>query len=365
MAIAYTEATADTFDPVANPTDWLEIIDSGSSPGSLHLSNDNQDCTLTGYVPWNKIRSCARWFLGYAYADADGSYLLHRENPAAHPITPFCWAYDWSATPFCPQSNPESVNGWPIFTSPFEVVNIKVAYHKLAIVTVRFRNFRMRFRPDSDLSGDPRNEWMRNTYIDPEPNVEALSADGISQLYFVEGGQPGSYPAGPVVSASGPVFPAPIAELLAKSTFVWNWLNVPFDYLSFTEDYLYPEKILACMGKVNSQVFPINAPSEEQFPIGTLLCRPPKFSIKTFPVAAADPTNPLLSVDVAIPMEYFNPTNGSPGSIYRGHNLMPWRANGLFYYCTRLPESTGAPPLLQSADFNAMFTHVDDDRYQP
>lgn len=53
MGQPYTENPADVFNPVVNPTDWLEIIDSGSSPGSTHLTNDGQEATLVGLIPWN------------------------------------------------------------------------------------------------------------------------------------------------------------------------------------------------------------------------------------------------------------------------------------------------------------------------
>lgn len=45
MGQPYIEKPADVFNPVVNATDWLEIIDSGASPSSTHLSNDGQEAS--------------------------------------------------------------------------------------------------------------------------------------------------------------------------------------------------------------------------------------------------------------------------------------------------------------------------------
>jgi hypothetical protein len=250
------------------------------------------------------------------------------------------------------------------FVSPWylggnDTVTLNVANHKLSVCNVKFRNYRCSFLDDSVIT-DSRMEWMRNVYMEIDPKVEALSADGIGQLYFVEtsarSAGPPTIPAGP---ALGTPFPAPLAELLNKATFTLFWLNVPFYYLSTANDFFYPSNILNCLGKVNSQNFPYG--STTPFPPGTLLFDSVRFKQKTFPVAPADPSSPLISVDVEMALHYFNPPKGTNSS-YTGHNLMPWRQNGLFYYATRVdpggtpPGATAnTPPLLTSADFNTMF----------
>ena len=365
MGQPYTEAPDDVFDPTSNPTDWLEIIDGGASPSKTQLTNDGQDATLVGYIPWNKQRSAARWFLGFAYADSN--YLLHRDNPKAHPIWPWLYAAQIDFAPFNPVVNPDNPEAPLQFVSPWFAddgpVSINVANHRLAICTVRFRNFRYSFLDDTDIT-DPRLEWMRNVYLDLDPKVEALSVDGIGQLAFVETSSrsagPPVVPAGPTLTPKQTAFPAPLAQLLGKATYTLNWVNVPFDYLSNEDDYFYPANILACLGHVNSDEFPYN--SSDPFLPGQLLFDGVKFTQKVFPVASADPSSPLISVDVSMSLQYFNPPKGNPSSGYYGHNLMPWRNNGLYYYATRVDPSTSppaasvnTPPLLQSASFNNMF----------
>lgn len=359
MGQPYTENPADVFNPVVNPTDWLEIIDSGSSPGSTHLTNDGQEATLVGLIPWNKQRSAARWFLGFAYADSNA--ILHRENPEAHPLFPWLFAREISFVPFNPAVNQANLGAPLQFVSPWfgnQLVALNIASYRLAICTVKFGSFRYSFLDDAAIT-DPRMEWMRNVYLDLEPKVEALSCDTIGQLTFAEGVSSG--PGGPTAGVTN--FPAPLAQLLGKTTFTLNWVNVPFEYLSSETDYFYPENIIDCLGKLNSDNFPFA--SSDPFLPGTLLFEGVKFAQKVFPVASADPASPLMSVDVAMSLQYFSPPKGNLLSSYYGHNLMPWRggqlssgsydpAGGYYFYCTRGGQPD-APPLLPSTPFNNIF----------
>jgi hypothetical protein len=365
MGQPYIENPHDVFNPLVNPTDWLEIIDSGASPGNAQLSMDGQSAQIVGYIPWNKQRSATQFFLGFAFVDAN--FILHRANPEAHPVFPWLYASEVNFTPFNPMVNAANPDAPLQFVSPFfgnGLVAINVAFHRLAVCTVRFRNYRYSFLDDEDIT-DPRMEWMRNVYLDLDPKVEALSADGIAQLAFVETSArvpgPPTIPAGPSIApGSQQPFPAPVAELMGKATYTLNWVNVPFEYLSNEDDYFFPANILACLGKTNSQNFPFG--SSDPFLPGQLLFDSVKFTQKVFPVAALDPSSPLVSVDVSIALHYFNPQKGNQSSNVFGHNLMPWRANGLWYQATRVDQgatppaaSTSTPQMLASTDFNQMF----------
>ncbi|MCE9567786.1 MAG: hypothetical protein K8U57_37785 [Planctomycetes bacterium] len=340
---AYVEAIADQFD-FSSTDDWKEIIDSGAQPASSHLSLDAQEATLVGYVPWNKQRSAARYFLGFAYADTVSPYRLHRETPFAHPEFPWLFAYDVSFTPFIAKSNPAAdAGGKPKIRSKFEPAFYST-YSEFVICTVRFRSFRMEFLADNEIDTN-EDEYRRNTYFDVDPRVEALSADGVGQLKFAEGAAP---PAGP----NGTPFPAPIATLLAKTGFVLNWLNVPWEYLTEEEFVFKPTKILDCVGKVNSDTF------MGTFTHSTCLMNPPRFTFKPFPVPdAADPRRPRWAVDVQIPFDYFAPPKDASyvGSSYQGHQLMPFRGDGKFYGAVR---DNGTSELLEYNTFNQIFQHV-------
>ncbi len=355
MSQPYVEDAADVFDPTVNPSDWLEIIADGPSPSNTQLSNDGQQAQLVGYIPWNKQRSAARWFLGFAQTNP--IYTLSRENPEAHPLFPWLYACEINFTPFNPVPFLNDDDETTLrFVSPFfgnGLVSIDVASHRLVMCTVRFRSFRYTFLDDTQIT-DPRMEWMRNMYLDLEPQIEVLSASGISQLVFAEGVVSG--PGGP--TAGKTPFTAPIPELLAKATYTLNWMNVPFEYLSSEEDYFFPENIIACLGHVNGDNFPFG--SSDPFLPGQLMFDNVRFVQKMFPVAAADPSSPLISVDVSMSLQYFNPPKGNADSPYYGHVLMPWRggpsdpSGGQFFLATRGGNESD-PSILPYATFNKMF----------
>ncbi len=358
---AYTELPQNVFNPLVNPSDWLEIIDSGQSQSSSRFSNDSQEATVVGYIPWNKQRSAAEWFLGYASVKSNG--MLSRNNPEQHGIFPQLFASEISFKPFNPTVNPDNPSAPLQFVSPWfgnTFVSINTAYHKLAVTAVTYRSVRYTFLDDSAIT-DMRQEFYRNVYLDLDPSIQTLSADGISQLAFVETSAriagPPTIPAGPAVNTP---FPAPLAVLLGKNKFTLNWLNVPLSYLSTATNFFYPTNLIAGLGCVNSQPFPYGGLT--QFPIGTLLMHGVKFEQKVVPIAPADPSFPLIWVNVAIELEYFNPPTGAPSPITQGHNLMPWRSNGLFYYATRVDPQTNSattstPPLLNYYDFNYFFVN--------
>ena len=342
---AYPEESTDLFD-YQTSGDWREVIDSsgGASPGSSHLSNDAQEAVLVGYVPWRKQRSAARFFLGYAECDTASPYRLYRENPHRHPIYPWLYAYDISFTPYIVKSNPDEENDSPFLTGPFDGwdgLPLYAAYHHHVIATVRYRNFRCDFLPDSDIS-ENQYEWRRNAYFDVEPSIEALQVTGgQATLKFAEGG------AAPAPAVNTP-FAAPVAQLLSKAGFTLHWLNVPMEYLSSAPYYFYPSKILACVGTVNSET--LFSDGTNSFKAGTMLLAPPQWTIKTAPVADEDYQFPRRYVDMVLRWDYFEPTpKGSAGSAYHGHVLMPWSGDGTlarpgdgkWYMCTRDGALTG------------------------
>jgi len=352
---AFNEAASDTFSYSA---DWQELIESGASPSSTHLSTDAQEATLVGMIPWNKQRSCARHFLGFSEATSS-PYKLFRENPKAHPAFPWLYAYDISFVPFIPRSNSSDANRSPKKAGVFDS-NLEIAFHQHAIATVRYRNFRFRFLSDGAIS-TTQQEWKRNTYFDVEPSIEALQVTGgLSQLVFAEssGGQP----------PANTRFGAPLAALLAKASLILHWINVPWEYLSVHEYIFYPSKILSYVGTVNSEV--MFSDGGVSFTAGTLLFQPPRWTIKAAPVASADTNKPLRYVDLELRWDYFNPTKGNAGSAYYGHNLMPWGGDGTatnpgdgkFYFATRAGTTTGTLTtencLIKYADHRKIFEHV-------
>ncbi len=365
MAGEYVENPADVFD---YPDDWQESTASGHSG---ELSWDDSTATVQGWIPWNKLRSAARYFLGYSYADAASPYALHRENPSPHPTQPWlrCVGLSWRG--IVPIGNTANPNHSPYVYSPFWTFpdQLRTTQYEKAELTLRYKAPKgFHYLEDSAIDSY-EFEWARSFWVEGEEQLDVLTADGVGQLILAENnaGPPVTGP--PKIGVGGTTFPAPVPVLLDKGQYVLHWYGVPWDYLSADEDVFYPTKLIKCLGNVNSVDFLVGD-TTGFFPAGTLLMKAAKYEIFNWPVAAADKTSPLRGVNLHVPCEYFDPPKGVSGSSYRGHNLMPWRGaagdatGGKFFYATR-GGGAGDPPLLGSKDFNAILSHVNDAAHQP
>lgn len=336
--------------------DWEEHTpETGQqSGGGGAASATGQTDVLVGWVTGKKLRSALRWFLGYSYADEGEPYGLHREPPARHPLHPQLYAHTCSYVGFgYPTDRPSSFmfdpsefeewDGSPLYRVPWEKY----------LLTINFRSFgRVAFLPDDNYVDpilDYSDEYKRYCEFGLDPSVQALTADVASQLKFHEGG--------PSTTTPVTAFPAPLAELMAKAAFTIKWMQVPHEYLSDSQYYLKPTKILDRLGRVNDDTFVGHAK-------GTLLLTAVKFEPHLFTVTPADPYYPLTGWDVTFVFEQFDPEKGVSGSEYRGHRVFPWREDGKWYYAVRtnaagVPDS---PPkeLLPLVAMDKIFQHVSD-----
>lgn len=353
----YVEDPADEFDYKA---DWMEMIDNTQPGGGGGISYQSQDAVLVGLVPYNKIRTAAKFFLGHSWADADSPYRLHRDPvPQRHPTWPQMRAYSVGYVGLAPQSESDNPNREPYLVSPFVGPDNQQLYtgsYQKAILTVRFRSFgRMRFLSDADVEaaadevGVPayKKEFMRFCRFNLDPSVEELSADGSSQLHFAETN--GVPPNEPSVSNPATPFPAPVVELLAKGSLSVTWLNVPHEYVSSDTDILVPDKILACLGHWNSASFLGYKP-------GKLMLMALKAEEVLFPIATVDEDVPATGWNLTLVFNQFDPPKGVTGSDKHGHRLFPWRTNGKWYWCVR---ESGAD-FYAGADLYTVFQNVND-----
>jgi hypothetical protein len=339
---AYVEAGADEFNYVS---DWKEQVgDEGTAQATFTL--EAHSATLRGFIPWNMRRSALRFFLGYSYADIQSPYRLHRENPHQHPAYPWLRAYNVNFTPVRTKANTANANNSPYNVSPFDPFGYEANY-EYALATVMYRPFRERFFDDFEISTNA-DEWQRNTILTFNPGVQSLSADGVSQLIFAESPGGAGEP-----TAGTTAFPAPVAELLNKCDLMVDWNALPWDYVSSDPDLFYPDKILACLGCVNTDMF------LGLFEAGTVILNTVEHTPFLWPVASELTSYPLWGVHVRLGLQFFDPEKGVSGSSYRGHNLMPWRRNGKFYYATR-DGTTGGRPLLRTTSFANIFKHVEE-----
>lgn len=365
----YQEDEADVF---VYATDWKEALDDRQVGGGMALSRDAQDGVRVGFILASKKRSCARYFLGFSYTgetdpDVEGSqYTLHREPPARDPEWPQVRAHsvafqdlvplaiDQNLPPDEEDEDPPEPVLMAKAESPFIGADGEAMYYaKYAwcMVTVRFKSFgRVRFLPDNAISGY-HQEWRRFTEFTGVPAVQALTAEGCNYLKFAEGDTGLNKP-------NGKQYPAPLAELMAKTNFTVTWHDVPHEYLTDSLYFLYPTKIVERLGCVNDEDM-----FDGTFLKGTMLLLGAEFDSTLFPVAPQGATevgdNAILTGwRVKLHFEHFDPQNkGVPESEYRGHRLYPWRIDGKWYYAKR-PDSENE--LLPLVNMMRVFQHVSD-----
>jgi len=351
---------------IEDPTDefeysihWSEQYGEEQPGGGVNLSLDAGEATLVGLIPFNVERSAAKYFLGHSWCSANGpDFALHRSPPAMHPKYPQLRCVGFSAvghtiaTSAADPARPgvkvlyrvspfEDQLGEPMYYAQYQLSRCTVKYHSMG---------RMRFLPDSDIEL-PINEWTRYCKFDFSPGVEALSADGQSQLQFAEG--PGEFGTGPSV---GTAFPAPVAELYAKSSFRLTWVNVPIRYVSSDPTVPLLDKILPRIGTVNKDDL-----FAGKFKSGTMLLLGVAAKEMLFPVAPSDPTDyPITGLNLEFHWQHLDGEKGVSDSEYRGHRLFLWRHDGYWYYCTRGASGRELVPLM---DHMPIFTHQADPAY--
>lgn len=349
MAEPYAFPAGEEFDYVEDHDEAVEATQPG---GGGSFSAASQEATVVCYVEGPKLRSALRHYLGHSYCDTESPYLLYREPPDRHPLHPQLYCYDATYVGMGPKATAdEPLYQTSEFTGWYGQELYRADYEKY-LVTLRYKSFgRVLFLPNEEMADETvlyEAEYKRYTHITMGPAVQALTADGSSMLKFREGGVP---PAGP----EGTAFPAPIAELMAKSNLTVKWLSVPHEYLTTNRFYLKPDKIIERLGGLNDGTF-------IGFAKGTCLLLAAQFDPILYPVTPADPYKPLTGWDVTLSFEHFDPTKGvadsPPGtSEYRGHRLFPWRVDGQWYFANRENDTDELLPLVA---MEKLFQHVSD-----
>lgn len=357
--LPYTESGLKSFD---YERDWKEHAED-TERSSSHFDGDNQqESLLIGYTPWESRRACLRFFKGFAWADKAAPWLLHREQPHRHPDFPWlrCDAVTFGGKLLKPNEN--NPNYSPYDESDWS--EDRRTRYWIAETTLRYRSFKNCFFGEDEDIATPDLEWQRNTIIDPPtPLIEALTiSGGLSQMTFAESGTDGP-------TAGETRFTAPLAERQLKLAFRLLWLHVPWDYLSESETFFLPTRLMEALGKVNRTACFVDGTN--QFDPEVLYLGGLSFNIFPWWVPSDDLSRPLMGVNVMLDYHWFDPPNGKSGYYSRGHNNLPWSGNGvtngdaLYYYATRngnLPDHPTAPgrPFIDTYEFNDLWKHVKD-----
>lgn len=339
--------------------DFLILIDSANEPGGgIAFSANAQEATVVALIPWNKMRSAARYLCGFSYADEDTPYRLYREPPMCHPRLPNLRCSGANFAGFGIKSGtwtegtftPSNEDGYPLVEEPWQGPRgetLRSAQYAYVLATVRYRSFNMmRFLPDADIN-DYTDEHKRYFTIEVTASVETLSADGASNLKFAEG------------PAVGKAFQAPLAQLLTKANITMTWANVPHNYISDDPITFSPAKLIERLGTWNTDQF-------LGYKVGTMLFLGFEAEPVLFPVLATDPINdiPFVGWNIRFHFSHFDPQKGvvpvpPATSDYNGHRIFPLRTDGFFYFATR-DGTTSGNELLPGTEHWKLFQHVGD-----
>jgi hypothetical protein len=397
--------------------DWKEILAESRPSGQIAISLRKTEDAILVHMPARKLLSAVKFILGYAYADVESPYLLHRPTvPLQHPMFPWLNADGLSATLKYPVGNPDQQYLNPL-TGKTTMVPRETAvfsggygpeyYGKYAVaeVLVRFSDHQTRYISDDDpiwQEGYLGKEWIRSvSFSSIQPKAEAVAVEGATDeksLYWCEYGLDDVSP--PIIGPGNlnPIT-APVYTPKIQASYQMVWRCVPETYICPNLDYNdpstlvmpYPERLLKQLGSTNSKAFP--SPKGHQ--AGTLLFDDLKMERYRLPVLTNGEAG-LYAYDIYFTFTAFNPKqpiydewqpvlganiNQSEVTRFRGHQLYPWRtgSKGYWYGATRgklvnpytqgvedgVRGTYGGANMVDSTDFFDLFRSVNDTTAYP
>lgn len=375
-----------------------ESIGSFDPSGEGIYSAEAGEESMIGVVDSSRVRGFMRYCLGYNNMATSGTYRLQRTNPICHPRFTNLVCTGVSHRPFKPRrSDAETtvllgttnnklklsrndgtsgvvcsaeIGGGTAHTFPY------YAGYQKELCTIRFSPAPYRYAQDADIT----YEYHRNTIIDTEPRTEVLTLSGY-QVIYAEGGSN----TGNLTNAKGKSAPGDLYQVLVRPDIKVTWFQVPEKFLTTntTIGQMYPNKILAGLGKVNNATW-------LTYPKGTLLFNGARLTRKPWALAAGgsaagtpptDLRESVFNYDVEFLFSYFNPVKGydtdaqiTNADTY-GHNCLPYRGEptgttiatddlnaGRWFFATysgqlnSIGTANGSRGLLEYTSFNNLFS---------
>ncbi|MBX9623843.1 MAG: hypothetical protein K2X82_08505, partial [Gemmataceae bacterium] len=319
--------------------EWRERV-ANYSPWNDVFSVEQHESTLVIDVPYENRYLFLPYVLGVAWVD-ETTNRLKRINPIVHPYWSWMRANRISHVGVRYEGGKTFVAGLP--NSP------GTARYKLARFTIAFTGYPWQFYEDAEILR-PEEEVYRNTYVSMTPSSQFLAAEGGKGILKYAYDNSGT--GGPAGGAAGQSFRAPFGTIVSQIAYEFTWKWVPYEYIAVG---FIPANLYAAQNKLNDALF------LGQFARGTIRFDPPAIRIYPSPVRTAGVSS--LLCDVTMRLAYFDPprgiADGQPGRSVRGHNLMPWRENNLWYPAGR-PDAAGtvtpaSEPLFSYTDLNKVF----------
>lgn len=208
---------------------WREYISKTGVTSDSQWKADGSQAQMTVDVLWEQRELAVQNILGYSYR-IGGS--LARVLPMRHPDT--VWLY---------ATNIASMRGvdWrgKVDDEGDEPLTQAGPYSRYGIARITINFGTLPYDVIEDGVGD---EWDRFVIKTSKPASEMVSMDR-AQYAFIDG-PPGT---------KGATFKGQINRRISRSTVVWQWINVPTDFIF--DDSLTAPNIEAGLGRINDDFF--------------------------------------------------------------------------------------------------------------
>jgi hypothetical protein len=302
---------------------WHERV-GDYSPWDDVFSVTEQETSLVVDVPFAQRYLFMAYAVGFSYVDPGMN--LRRVNPLAHPY------YPWLRVARCSCKGVRFRGKGFVQRNPYAPgisAALGSATYQIARFNLGFTNYPWRFLEDGAIAG-PQYEYLRNTWVEEDPTSQFLAAEGgAAQMWYADDYTSSGGPKGGTNTTTASSFRAPFGTIVSQIRYVLHWRWVPYNYAFYS---MIPTNLYTAMNKLNQGWFLDN------FYPGTCLFEPPK--IKKYVAPLQFVGGPAYYCDIDVPFVYFNPPPGvtspaQPGYGIRGHNLVPFRGNNLWYPATR------------------------------
>lgn len=379
--------------------EWAEMHPGGiTSSFDASFGPDGVAQTMLMLIRWEDLSTALQELLGYSWRDTSTNPpILRRKLPWQHPYSAQLWVKSISSV------KGVQLQGFQAIVTPGgEGVGVGAlantgpwSIFRYAMLTLNFWRPPYYVRSDFDIldgAGDPQ-EWLR--YVDKHWTLETQMLSREAQGFVWNDAHPGGTPGS-------------VGQPMAKLGVNRRWYQIPeralFQALSDATPNGIPNNLLyarttttnpitsyvrtggvAADGSATGLPLPgcVNSPKgggtndadlTKRFfgcPMGTLLYLGAEFipqplqmppSLMQIPIFAGNEAIAQQQYDVVFRFQFFDPPPGGTET-FRGHNLMPWSGNGLWYAVKSKDGVDGSKPAganqattpFQFADFTDLF----------
>lgn len=349
---------------------WAEFIGEHGSTFNASMGHGGVNSTMQMLIYWEDLAEAAQGLLGYS-RNIEGR--LNRVLPWLHPIWDQMWVTRIASAvgvQFTGKGSGQDMSGIKGSGSP-------CADYNCVILTLQFNRPPYAIYSDSQIKNSQgvQEEWLRFTDRQWTPSVSVLSREG-QQFYFSQG------------AAANQGFGGSVGFPLCKMGLTRRWYQLPQTAILTDEPDGFPTNLVTAitspvsLATLLAETPPIFPPNQVPLggttlgsvnlypffgcPPGTLLYEVPEILPQPLPLPPELmflSNNFQLQYDIVFHFTYFDPPQGVNTNM-RGHNLMPWAKDALWYPVCNTNTNTAvasgsANYPFQAYDHSQLWTIID------